>query len=226
MNRSATATGTTTNSGRRPSCTTPMRGCSSRSSRWGNAVGGQIGQWLTPMLKSWSDWLDEARKTPETMEKVEFGVDAVAVLAGRTAAAGAEADARDRRDECGGCRDTVSNPGHASRAGAGAGATSVAAGIAALLGGLTFVGKKGLDKQARAHGVIVTPEGQAIAALSINTCAALGIRSMSACRHGPRRSSMPRWRGKGSKVPAATSRPALPIGGLRSLARSQKATCW
>jgi hypothetical protein len=49
-----------------------------------NAIGSQIGQWLTPMLTKWSEWLDRARETPAVMKSVEIGVDALAVAMGVT----------------------------------------------------------------------------------------------------------------------------------------------
>lgn len=50
----------------------------------GLAVGGQIGTWLTPMAKGWSDWLDQARATPAIVKTIELGVDALAFAMGVT----------------------------------------------------------------------------------------------------------------------------------------------
>jgi hypothetical protein len=53
----------------------------------GLAIGGQVGTWMTPMLTKWSEWLDEARKTPAIMSTVESGVNLLALAIGTTAVA-------------------------------------------------------------------------------------------------------------------------------------------
>jgi hypothetical protein len=45
-----------------------------------SAIGAQMGEWLTPMLKGWSEWIDKARETPAIMKSVELGVDALATV--------------------------------------------------------------------------------------------------------------------------------------------------